>query len=582
MRHRIPAIAVAGIILAAFGSDLRATPAASGRVLGIVKDGFGLAIADADILAVGQTIVSSRSDVRGRFQMNLPPGNYVLKAARTGYVSTYREPVSVDSTTRLERTITLTRQSDSPFAIPTDSHAHTDLAWQLRHLPRSVLRDEGGTSDTGNKGASQSTQNRSNRLGFLDQDFTGQVNLLTTASATPLSAPHATATPRGVAFIVLGAPVGVTGDWRVRGAIGSGDGSSWNLLGEYDSRDFAGHTATFGLSYSTQQDESPATGVVMTTVLPDTRRVANVYGRDKWRLTQRIDLSYGVRAGRYDYLRVPNLYSGDASVRARVLPRTYLEGSAARNRVAPGAEEFLPPAADSPWLPPERTFSSLFGVRDVMRAEDVQHLEVGAAREFGREAYARTIRVRAFRQQTTDQMVTLFGSRKPSDLGHYRVAQAGEVQVDGWAAGVEGVIVGSLSGAIEYTQVFADWRSSGRTRGLRLVAPSIVRPSAERVHDVLASLDAAFNNSQTRMQVVYRYSSAFSSEVGGRMPVPGSRFDVQMHQALPYRPGGDGRVELIFAVRTLFRDVRSGASFYDELLTVRPPTRFMGGIQVRF
>ena len=582
MRHRIPAIAVAGIILAAFGSDLGATGAASGRVLGIVKDGSGLAIADADILAVGQTIVSSRSDVRGRFQMNLVPGNYVLKATRAGYVSTYREPVRVESTTRLERTITLTRQSDSPFAIPTDSHAHTDLAWQLRHLPRSVLRDESGTSDAGNQGTTQPQPNRSNRWAFLDQEFTGQVNLLTTASTTPLSAPHASATPRGVAFIVLGAPVGVTGDWRVRGAIGSGDGASWNLLGEYESRDFAGHTATFGLSYSTQQYESPATGVVMTTVLPDTRRVANVFGRDTWRVTRWIDLSYGVRAGRYDYLRVPNLYSGDASVRARILPRTYIEGSAASNRVAPGAEEFLPPPADGPWLPPERTFSSLFGASDVMRAEDVQHVEVGAAREFGREAYSRTIRVRAFRQQTTDQMVTLFGSRKPADLGHYRVAQAGEVQVDGWAAGIDGVIAGGLSGAIEYMQVFADWGSAGRTRGLRLVAPSIVRPSTERVHDVLASLDAAFNNAQTRMQVVYRYSTAFSSDQGGRMPVPGSRFDVQLHQALPYRPAGDGRVELIFAVRTLFRDVRNGASFYDELLTVRPPTRFMGGIQVRF
>jgi hypothetical protein len=94
---------------------------------------------------------------------------------------------------------------------------------------------------------------------------------------------------------------------------------------------------------------------------------------------------------------------------------------------------------------------------------------------------------------------------------------------------------------------------------------------------VLASLDAAFNNSKTRMQVVYRYSSAFSSDEGGRVPVPGSRFDVQMHQALPYHPAGNGRVELIFAVRTLFRDAHSGASFYDELLTVRPPTRFMGG-----
>jgi hypothetical protein len=583
MSHRIPAIAFAVIVFAAsLGSDVRAGAAASGRVLGIVRDGTGLAIADADILAVGQTIVSSRSDVRGRFQILLPPGNYVLKAARIGYVSTYREPVRVDSTTRLERTITLTRQSDSPFAIPNDAHSHTDLAWQLRHLPRSVLRDEGATSGAGGKTTTPSQDNRSTRWAFLDQEFTGQVNLLTTASTNPFSAEHAAATPRGVAFIVVGAPVGVTGDWRVRGAIGSGDGSSWNLLGEYDSRDFAGHAATFGVSYSAQQYQSPVTGLVVTTALPDARRVAGAFARDRWRVTPRLNLSYAVRADRYDYLQVPNLYSGNAEVRALLLPRTYLEGSASRNLLAPGAEEFLPPPADGPWLPPERTFSSLFGARDVMRAEDVQHLEVGFAREFGRDAFSRTIRVRAFRQQTTDQMVTLFGSRKSSDLGHYRVAQAGEVQVDGWSAGIDGVIVGSLSGAIEYSHLFADWRATGRTRGLRLVAPSMLRPDAERVHDVLASLDAAFNNSRTRIQVVYRYSSAFSSDEGGRVPVPGSRFDLQMHQELPYRPAGDGRVELIFAVRTLFRDVHSGASFYDELLTVRPPTRFMGGIQVRF
>jgi hypothetical protein len=581
MSHRIPVIAFAGIVFAvSLGVEVGARASAPGRVLGIVRDLTGLAIADADILAVGQTIVSSRSDVRGRFQMLLPPGNYVLKATRTGYVSTYREPVRVDSTTRLERTITLTRQNDSPFAVPADAHAHTDLAWQLRHLPRSVLRD--GSETAGSQATSSSRDTRPNLWGFLDQDFTGQVNLLTTASTSAFSAPHATASPRGVAFIVVGAPVGVTGDWRVRGAIGSGSGSSWNLLGEYDSRDFAGHAATFGVSYSAQQYQSPATGLVMTTALPDTRRVAGAFARDTWRVTPRLNLSYGIRADRYDYLQVPNLYSGQASVRARVLRRTYVDGSASRNLVAPGAEEFLPPPAEGFWLPPERTFSSLFGARDVMQAEEVQHLEIGFARDFGRDTFSRTIRVRAFRQQTVNQMVTLFGSRESSDLGHYRVAQAGEVNVDGWSAGIEGVIAGSVSGGIEYSHLFADWRATGRTRGLRQVAPSMLRPATERVHDVLASLDAAFNNSQTRLHAVYRYSSAFSSEQGGRLPVPGSRFDVQLLQALPYRPAGHGRVELIFAVRTLFRDVHNEASFYDELLTVRPPTRFMGGIQVRF
>jgi len=579
MSHRIPAIAFAGIVVAVLLSpDLGASTPASGRLLGIVRDAAGVAIADASVLAVGQTIVSSRSDVRGRFQMAIPPGDYVLKATRTGYVSTYREPVRVDSTTRLERTITLTRQGESPVAIVADDHAHTDLAWRLRHLPRSVLRDENESAIGVTRTAS--SDGRSSRLAFFDQDFTGQVNLLTTASTNLLSVPHASAVPRGVAFIVVGAPVGISGDWRVRGAIGSGDASSWNLLGEYASRDFAGHEATFGVSYSAQNYElSSAAGPAA--VMAATRRVAGVSGRDVWRVNSDLLVSYAMRADRYDYLKVPNLYSGTASVRARLLPRTYVEGSAARNMVAPGAEEFLPPAADGPWLPAERTFSSLFSTRDLLHAEDVRHLEIGFARDFGRDAFSRTIRVRAFRQQTADQMVTLFGSRDSSDLGHYRVAQAGEVQVDGWTAGIDGVILGRLSGSVEYSQLFADWGTAGRTRGLRLVAPSVLRHDVERVHDVLASLDAAFNNSETRMQLVYRYSSAFGSNEG-RVPVPGSRFDLQVHQALPYHPSGDGSVELIFAVRTLFRDIHTGASFYDELLTVRPPTRFMGGIQVRF
>jgi hypothetical protein len=300
-----------------------------------------------------------------------------------------------------------------------------------------------------------------------------------------------------------------------------------------------------------------------------------------WRVNSQVNVSYSLRADRYDYLQIPNLYSGSAAVRVRVLPRTFVEGSAARSLVAPGAEEFLPPP-EGAWLPPERTFSSLFSTRDLLRAEDVRHVEGGVAREFGRDAFTRTVRLRAFRQQTADQMVTLFGSREGAELGHYRVAQAGEVYIDGMSAGFDGVIAGRFSGRVEYSHLFADWRTAGRTRGLRLVAPSVLRRNVERVHDVLASLDAGFNNSTTRMQVTYRYNSAFSSDEGGRLPVPGSRFDMQFLQALPYHPAGDGRVELIFAVRTLFRDPRAGASFYDELLTVRPPARFMGGIQVRF
>jgi hypothetical protein len=114
----------------------------------LVRDAVGIALPDVSVLALGETIVSARSDPQGRFQLSLHPGDYILKATRTGYVSNYREPVKVQSTTLLERTITLTRQPGAPDPADED-HAHTDLAWALRHLTRSVLRD--GSRRTGRR-----------------------------------------------------------------------------------------------------------------------------------------------------------------------------------------------------------------------------------------------------------------------------------------------------------------------------------------------------------------------------------------------------------------------------------------------
>ena len=213
MSHRIPATALACAVLFIVLSPV-VHAGASGRLHGLVRDAAGIAIADASVLAVGASIVSARSDIRGRFQMALPPGDYVLKATRTGYLSTYREPVTVASSTSLERTITLTRHADQVMTGPIDSHAHTDLAWRLRHLTRSVLRDEGMTP--GAVPIDRAKPKRPDVGSWFGSDLTGQVNFVTTASTRFLATQQASALPRGVAFIVLGAPVGATGDWRVR------------------------------------------------------------------------------------------------------------------------------------------------------------------------------------------------------------------------------------------------------------------------------------------------------------------------------------------------------------------------------
>ena len=45
-------------------------------------------------------------------------------------------------------------------------------------------------------------------------------------------------------------------------------------------------------------------------------RDIGVFAQEEWRVTPRLNLSYAVRADRYDYLQVPNVYSGSAEVRA--------------------------------------------------------------------------------------------------------------------------------------------------------------------------------------------------------------------------------------------------------------------------
>ena len=43
-----------------------------------------------------------------------------------------------------------------------------------------------------------------------------------------------------------------------------------------------------------------------------------------------------------------------------------------------------------------------------------------------------------------------------------------------------------------------------------------------------------------------------------------------------------GKLEVVFALQSLFRDYRDPGSMYDELLTLAPPIRLMSGVQVRF
>jgi hypothetical protein len=421
---------VAKKIIAGFGAWLAlgvwasaGSPAVVGRVQGSVRDAAGQAVSDTSVLAVGQSVVSVRSDATGHFALSLPPGDYVLKATRTGYLSNYRESLRVQSATLVERNITLTKQIDAPFNPPDDGHAHTDLAWQLRHLSRTVLRDTAGgvgATDFGSAGGRGIADAGSPlAAAMLGSDLRGQVNFITTSFARPLAewtAPDAL--PRGVAHLSLGAPVEGYGAWQIRAAIASGEGSSWNVLGEYASDPAHDHQVHLRFSYSAQG--YTAMTQQLTAAIAEARSVAGIGGDDRWRLNSRVELEYGARSDRFDYLADPQLFSAHGGFNFQFAPRTFMNASVSRNMIAPGADEFLPPSDEGPWLPAEQQFYALNG-RGALRAEDVRHAEVTLAHRFGQGDLAPTLQVRRFWEQSVGQMATLFtganGHRRSLRLG---------------------------------------------------------------------------------------------------------------------------------------------------------------------
>jgi hypothetical protein len=585
---------------------------AAGRIEGQVRDDRGMAIQGANIVALGVTLASSLSDERGRFSLALPPGEYLLRASRLGYVSSFRQLVRVRSSVPLERNITLMRlgvaELGSPpgAAVPAqvpgtpaatavgDEYAHNEMAWRLRHITRNVLRDAAPTHVTTDqreaadfrppaslfdRALQQSA--RAATSFFTDTDFSGSINFLTTSSFAPARGWQFDQGPRGIASAVVGARVGRHGDWRVRGAMTSDALSSWVLLGEYRARDEGAHAFRVGMSYAVQGDLDDPSGSRRGLVGAH-RSLGAIHMYDRWRPIDGVELDYGARIDRVDYLELQDFMSPRVTTRATVLPRTFVVAHAAQHIVVPGGSEFLPPASSTVWLPPERTFSPLLPGAP-FRAERVRHAETGVGFLLDADG-ARTVSLRRFRQISSDQIATLFGLHTGDAPAHFAVATPGSVEINGWTVRYDGRFARRFSGTIDYALADADWRRATRQmRAVRWLAPSAARPRHERLHDLTMALSAEIPESSTQLRMAYRISSGFSRDTPEeRDPSLGGRFDVELRQRLPYRLLQGSTLELVVAARSLSRDLREPGSLYDELLTVAPPMRVLGGLQVRF
>ena len=62
----------------------------------------------------------------------------------------------------------------------------------------------------------------------------------------------------------------------------------------------------------------------------------------------------------------------------------------------------------------------------------------------------------------------------------------------------------------------------------------------------------------------------------------GTRFDLQVSQSLPFMQFSGTEWEMLVGLRSLFREDLLESSIYDELLVLRSPKQFLGGVTVRF
>ncbi len=613
----------------------RVAPLAAGSIRGVVQDEHGKPVRGAIVLAVGATKASAVTDGAGRFELRtLSPGPYVVRAHLTGFIASQGTIVDVRPSARTSSSMALRHAVTAPAApaapavlaagvglsdaadpdatgsnVPPNgpdaattgastNDDHGEIAWRLRHLRRSILQDADvpetiaaddlpapetpifGPTNGGARSAGSPTRLATNF--FAGTPFSGQFNLLTTSSFdTPQQLFGHDNFARSVAYISVGAPAGSGADWAIRGAVSQADISSWVVAGVYTTRGPARHHYDVGLSYATERYDggNPA---ALHDVTDGSRNAGAMYGFDTFTLTRAVSLTYGTRYERYDYLDGKSLISPRIALTLSPSDHFRINTVASRRAVAPGAEEFLPPGNNGIWLPPQRTFSSL-AVGRAFAAEQSTHMEVGLERDLGSAA---TLSVRAFQQHVVDQLVTMFGvdvpGLPPASLGHYFVGNYGDVEARGVITGFRTNASGRVQGSVEYSLTRARWNPGDELGYWMLRLPSTAPLRSGRIHDVATAIETAVPETSTRVVILYRMSNAFARRNADDESLFDSRFDVQVHQSLPFLDFSTAKWEMLIGVRNFFREAAADQSVYDELLVVHPPKRIVGGLTMRF
>jgi hypothetical protein len=550
-----------------------------GGLVGFVQDTSGAPLAGAVISLFGRGLggrgMVTQSDGAGRYVVrSLPAGSYTLRALRDGHQPARARRITVMPDRDAVLTTTLTPLAEAAAAavraagakIEQDAPANRELVWLLRHKTRSVLESrEAGTGPS--LASASAVTSASTLLPSLD----GSVELLATPSLVGVD-PEALGLetqPGSFSVVRLNGRLG-SGRWSLGGLVAETEGTTWRMVADFMLEPVDGHEVEVGTGYGTHLfrsavplDQQGRLG---------TRTVGAVSVRDRWQATDKLAATFGGRFSYIGFLREANPV--DPSLELEFTPDqdSRVVASFASTTVVPGGDLL---ALSTLGSAPALAFARL---GENLQPERGTRVEIAVQETVGLSWF----RAHTFYEAVRDQLANSFeGGPSPRSL---RIFNAGRVSARGLGVTLGRQFADGLSGSVSYTYG-QSWRGSPFPSTEARPAPRSLAFRDAGFHDVVARLEAAIEESDTRLVAFYRFNSLLpGAESAGAAvaPLTNTRFDVQLSQGLPFL-GALTRADwdFLLAVRNLYYEPGEGATL-DEFAVLNPPRRLLGGISVRF
>jgi hypothetical protein len=571
----------ASLVLALVGLQGRATAAeqrAEGGLVGFVQDTSGEPLAGAVISLFGRGLggrgMVTQSDSAGRFTVrSLPAGSYTVRALRDGHQPARARKVRVLPDRDAVFMTTLTPLAEAAAAavraagakLEEDAPAKRELVWLLRHKTRSVLEahDAGAGPTLASLASAPVT---ASTLPQLD----GSVELLATPSLVGVdpSAFGLEDHPGRFSVVRFNGRLG-SGRWSLGGLVAENEGTTWRMVADFRLEPVDGHEVEVGVGYGAHLlraavplDQQGRLG---------NRSVGAVSVRDRWQMTDQVAVTFGGRFSYIGFLRESNPVDPSLHIEFTPDQDSRLFVSVSSHTVVPGGDLLaLSTLGPAPAL-------SFARMAEELRPERARRVDLGVQEALGLSWF----RAHTFYEGVRDQLANSFGGAPSSHS--LSIFNAGRVSARGLGVTLGRRFGDALSGSVSYTYGHS-WRAAPLASTESRPVPGILTYRDAGFHDVVARLEAAIDDSDTRLVAFYRFNSLLPGAEGRGEPSPvrSTRFDVQLSQGLPFLGAlTHADWDFLLAVRNLYYEADEGATL-DELAVLNPPRRLLGGISVRF